>query len=114
MGSTGDSARWLAEYTDRLAAVAAGAKQAQAGLAEAGGRATSPRGEVTVVVSAAGALEDIALTPAARRLEADQLARLIVATAHQARAAAGEQVAGIMAEHFGAGPALELVRGAGR
>ena len=110
-GTTVDSARWLAEYNDRLTKAAAGAEAASAGLRQAGGRATSPRGEVTVAVNAAGALEDLALTPAARRLEVEQLARLIVETAHQARRAAGERVAAVLSEHFGDGPAIDIVRG---
>lgn len=104
-----EPARWLAEYDERLASVAAGAQAASASLRQAGGRATSPRGEVTVTVEAGGALEDVTLTPAARQLEVDQLARLIVATARQARQAAGAQVAEIMTKYLGDGPALEMV-----
>jgi DNA-binding protein YbaB len=106
-----DSAQWLADYNDQLARTAAGARAASASLGQVGGRATSPRGEVTVTVNAAGALEDIAMTPAARRLEVEQLARLIVDTARQAHRAASAQMSEILHEYLGQGPALDLVIG---
>ncbi|UVS78769.1 YbaB/EbfC family nucleoid-associated protein [Actinokineospora sp. UTMC 2448] len=105
-----DPAQWLADYNNRLAEAAAGAKAAAEGLRTAGARATSPRGEVTVTVNAAGALEDLALTPAARRLEVEALAQLIVTTARQARHAAGAHATAILTHHFGDGPALDLIR----
>jgi len=108
-GNRVDSAQWLAQYDDRLTRTAANAAAASENLAKAGGRASSPRGEVTVTVNAGGALDDVMLTPAARALEADALARLIVATARQAQEAAGAQVAEIMAQYLGDGPALEMV-----
>lgn len=104
-----DSAQWLAQYDDRLSRTAANAAAASENLGNACGRATSPRGEVTVTVNAGGVLDDVTLTPAARALEADQLARLIVTTARQAQQAAGEQVAEIMESYLGNGPALEMV-----
>jgi DNA-binding protein YbaB len=104
-----EPAQWLAEYDGRLDDLAAGAQAASARLRQAGGRATSPRGEVTVTVEAGGALADVKLTPAARQLEVDQLARLIVTTAQQARHAAGAQVAEIMTNYLGDGPALDMI-----
>lgn len=104
-----DPAQWLADYNDRLARVKAGAEAASERLEQAGATATTPRGEVTVTVSSTGALEDVKLTPAARSFEADHLARLIVATARQARQAAGAQVAAIMTEYLGDGDALAQI-----
>ncbi|HEY0803761.1 MAG TPA: YbaB/EbfC family DNA-binding protein, partial [Pseudonocardiaceae bacterium] len=48
--------------------------------------------------------------PAARRLESDELARLILDTTRRARHAVGAQMAGIATECFGAGPALEVIK----
>jgi fructose-1,6-bisphosphatase/sedoheptulose 1,7-bisphosphatase-like protein len=104
-----DPARWLAEYDERLTRVAAGAEAATERLRTAGGRATSPRGEVTVTVNAGGALDGVTLTPAARTLEADQLARLIVTTARQAQQEASTQVADIMTRYLGDGAALDQI-----
>ncbi|AXB42795.1 YbaB/EbfC family nucleoid-associated protein [Amycolatopsis albispora] len=86
------------------------AKEVRSNLSQVGGSATSPRGEVSVSVGAGGALEDLRLTAAARSLEADQLARLIMTTARQAQREATGQVLEIMTEYTGEGPALELIR----
>lgn len=104
-----DSARWLAGYEDMLARTAAGAAAASQALRDVGGHATSSSGEVTVTVGAGGVLDDVALTPAARDLDTDELARLIVATARQAHQHAAAQVAVIMADYLGNGPALAHV-----
>ncbi|MCT2582345.1 YbaB/EbfC family nucleoid-associated protein [Actinophytocola gossypii] len=101
---------WLADYDARLTRAAEGAEAASAGLREVGGTASSPRGEVTVSVGASGALEDLRLTPAARALEADALARLILNTARQAQHAVGTQVIDIMTRYLGDGPALDMVK----
>lgn len=104
-----DSAQWLANYDKRLAQAATSAEVVSASLRQAGGWATSPHGEVAVTVGAGGALEDLRLTPAARRLESEQLAQLILATARQAQRMAGAQVTEIMTEYLGESPALDLV-----
>lgn len=104
-----DSAQWLADYRGRLEQVAHHARQASAGLAEAGASATSPRGEVTVTVNAGGVLGDVALTPAARRLDVDTLAMLIVSTAREAQRIAGARMAEVMAGYLGEGEALDQV-----
>jgi hypothetical protein len=101
--------QWLADYGDRLTSAATGARAVSESLEQAGGRATSPRGEVIVTVNAGGALDDVRLTPVARSLEADQLARLIVTTARQAQREAGQRVAEIMTNYLGEGPALDQV-----
>jgi hypothetical protein len=105
-----DPAQWLANYDDSLTRAATDAQMASASLQRVGGCATSPRGEVTATVGASGALEDLNLTPAARTLEADHLAQLILATTRQAQRAVGAQVVEIMTEYLGEGPALELVK----
>lgn len=104
-----DSVKWLAQYGDRLTRTAENAAAASERLRTTGGRASSPRGEVTVTVNAGGVLDDVTLTPAARAMEVDQLSRLIVATARQAQRAAGAQVTEIMTAYLGEGPALDMV-----
>ncbi len=101
-----DPAQWLADYRDRLERVAYGARAASASLREVGASATSPRGEVTVTVSAAGGLEHVSLTPAARKLEADTLAALLVATSREAQRLASARTAEVMASYLGEGDAL--------
>lgn len=101
-----DSAQWLADYRERLERAAEGAQQARQSLENAGATATSPRGEVTVTVNAAGVLEGVRLTAMARKLEADALAALIVDTARAAHRIAGERMAETMAGYLGDGPAL--------
>jgi hypothetical protein len=105
-----DPAQWLASYNENLARAANGAQAVGDSLRQADGRATSPRGEVEARVNSGGVLEDLRLTPAARTLEADDLARLILQTVYEAQRVAGAQVAEIMTEYLGEGPALELVK----
>ena len=105
-----DPQQWLAHYDKRLTDVATRAKEASACVRQVGATATSPRGEVEVRVSAGGALEDLTLTPAARTLESDELARLILDTTRKARHAVSAQIAGISTKYFGEGPALEVIK----
>ena len=105
-----DPEQWLAQYNKRIAEIATRAKKADSHLREVGGTAPSPRGDVTVRVSAGGALEDLTLTPAARALEADELARLIVDTTKKARHQVSTQIAAITSAYFGPGAALEEIR----
>jgi YbaB/EbfC DNA-binding family len=109
-GNTMEPTQWLADYDERLTHAARTAQEASARLRQVGGKAVSPRGEATVTVSASGALEDLTLTPAARALEVDQLARLILDTTRQAQRAVGAQVVDIMTEYFGEGTALDMVK----
>ncbi len=102
--------QWLAQYDKRLNDIATRADEAGARLRQVGKTATSPHGEVTVTVGAGGALTDLTLTPAARRLESDELARLILDTTRRARYAVGAQLAGIATEYFGAGPTLDVIK----
>lgn len=104
------AAQWLASYDKKLARAAVNARAASQSLGEMRGSASSPRGEVTVRVGPSGALEDIRLTPAARALEAEVLARLILATAQDAQRKIGAQVVEIMTDYVGDGPALDLVK----
>ncbi|MFD5244653.1 YbaB/EbfC family nucleoid-associated protein [Amycolatopsis sp. NPDC058340] len=101
-----EPAQWLADYRGRLERAADGARRARESLEQAGATARSPRGEVTISVNAGGVLEDVALTPAARKLEADALAALIVTTAREARCLAVERMTDVMAGYLGDGPAL--------
>ncbi|HEV7652636.1 MAG TPA: YbaB/EbfC family nucleoid-associated protein [Actinophytocola sp.] len=105
-----DPEQWLAQYDKRLTDVATRAKEADARLRQVGRTATSPRGEVEVRVDAGGALEDLTLTPAARTLESDELAKLILDTTRRARYAVGAQILGISTKYFGEGPALEVIK----
>jgi fructose-1,6-bisphosphatase/sedoheptulose 1,7-bisphosphatase-like protein len=102
--------QWLAQYDKRLNDIAARANEAGARLRQVGRTATSPRGEVKVTVGAGGALEDLVLTPAVRRLESDELARLILDTTRRARYGVSADVAGIATECFGAGPTLDVIK----
>ena len=104
-----DSAQWLSQYEERLRRTAANAAAATERLREAGGRASSPGGEVTVTVGAGGLLDDVTLTPATREMAAERLAGLIVTTARQAQRAAAARAAEIMADYLGRGPALDVV-----
>ncbi|HEV3355913.1 MAG TPA: YbaB/EbfC family nucleoid-associated protein [Pseudonocardiaceae bacterium] len=105
-----DPARWLADYNKQLANTAATAQAAGAELGNVTGHARSGRGEVEVVVTATGALADLRLTPGARKLEAEQLAALILATAREAQRLAGARTLEIMSGYLGEGPALDAVR----
>ncbi|MDA3645761.1 YbaB/EbfC family nucleoid-associated protein [Saccharopolyspora indica] len=104
------AAQWLAGYDERLAKAAADAKAANESLRQMSGTATSPRGEITVQVGPSGAMEDIRLTPAARAMEAEQLAQLILTTSQEAQRSVGAQVVEIMTEYVGDGPALDFVK----
>jgi DNA-binding protein YbaB len=104
-----DPAQWLAEYQERLERAAYGARTASASLREVGASATSSRGEVSVTVNAAGVLDQLTLTPAARKLEVDVLAALIVATAREAQQLAGARMAEVMASYLGDGQALAQI-----
>ena len=105
-----DPEQWLAHYDKRLTEIATRAKEAGERVRQVGGTVTSPRGEVEVRVGASGVLEDLTLTPAARTLESDELARLILDTTRKARHAVSAQIAGISTEYLGAGPALEVIK----
>ncbi len=102
--------QWLADYDATLARAAADAKAAGAALGQVSGTASSPRGEISVQVGPSGALVDIRLTPAARAMEAEKLAQLILATAQQAQRRVGTHVMEIMTDYLGDGPALDFVR----
>jgi hypothetical protein len=102
--------QWLAQYDKRLNDIATRANEAGARLRQVGRTVASPRGEVKVTVGAGGALEDLVLTPAARRLESDELARLILDTTRRARYGVSADMAGIATECFGAGPTLDVIK----
>ena len=102
--------QWLTQYHQRLNDIATRANEAGTRMRQVGRSATSRRGEVTVIVGAGGALEDLTLTPAARTLESDELARLILETTRRARHAVGARLADITTEYFDAGPAREVIQ----
>ncbi|HEX7302633.1 YbaB/EbfC family nucleoid-associated protein [Lentzea sp.] len=101
-----DPAQWLADYRERLERVAVSTRSAREGLADVNASASSPRGEVTVTVNAGGVLGDVVLTPAARRLDVDALAVLIVSTAREAQRLAGARTAEVLAEYLGESEAV--------
>jgi hypothetical protein len=105
-----DPQQWLADYDKRLNEIASRAKEAGARLEQVGSTKSSPRGEVTVRVDAGGAVQDLTLTPEARTLEADELARLILDTMRRAQYAVSAQIAGISAKYFGEGRVLDVVK----
>ena len=104
-----DSAQWLADYDQRLADTERTTAAASARLQEVTGQATSPRGEVAVTVAAGGALQQLTLSPTARALEVDDLARLIMDTARQAQVDASTQVRDVVADFNGDVPAIETL-----
>jgi hypothetical protein len=105
-----DPQQWLADYDKRLADIASRAKEAGARLEKVGSTKASPRGEVTVRIDAGGAIEDLTLTPEARTLEADELARLILDTTRKAQYAVSAQIADISAKYFDEGRALDVIK----
>jgi hypothetical protein len=105
-----DPGQWLAQYDKRLNEIATRAKAAAVHVRQVGAAATSPRGEVKVRVGASGVLTDLTLTPEARTLSSDELARLILDTTRKARHAVSAQLAGISTTYFGEGPALEVIK----
>ncbi len=104
-----DPAQWLADYQDRLERAAYGARAASASLRAVGASVTSVRGEVTVAVNAAGLLDDVTFTPAARKLDVDALARLVVTTTQEAQRLASTRMAEVMASYLGEGAALARI-----
>lgn len=63
--------------------------------------ATSPDRSVTVVAGAGGAVTDIRFTEEAVRQRPDALARTVLATLHQAVAAAAREQAGVVEQYYG-------------
>ena len=105
-----DPDKWFAQYDEKLQAAAASANKAEQALRDVGGSATSKDGEVTVTVTAGGALSDLVLRPGVRDLEPEQLARVIVETTKIAQRDAGQQVVDVMTEFVGEGDELEAVK----
>jgi hypothetical protein len=105
-----DPQQWLAHYDKRLTEIAARAEEAGERVRQASGTATSPRGEVEVRVGSSGVLEDLTLTPEARTLESDELARLILDTTRRARHAVSAQLLRISTAYLGKGPALDVIK----
>ncbi|HEX6360071.1 YbaB/EbfC family nucleoid-associated protein [Actinophytocola sp.] len=105
-----DPEKWFAQYDEKLQAAAASANKAEQALREVGGSATSKDGEVTVRVTASGALSDLVLRPGARDFEPEHLARVILETSRQAQRDAGQQVVDVMTKFVGEGDALEQVK----
>jgi hypothetical protein len=105
-----DPQQWLAQYDKRLTEIATRAKEAAARVGQVGGTATSARGEGEARGGASGTLENLKLRPAARTLESDELARLILHTTWKARRSVSAQIAGISTRYLGEGPALEVIK----
>jgi DNA-binding protein YbaB len=105
-----DPQQWLKQYDERLTDIAARAKKASARLGKVSSTKTSPRGEVEVRIDAGGAIDDLKLTPEARTLESDELARLILDTTKKAQYAVSSQIADISTAYFGEGPALDVIK----
>jgi DNA-binding protein YbaB len=105
-----DPQEWLQQYDEKLQAAAARAEQADKALREVAGSASSPDGSVTVRVSASGATTGLSLRPAARDLEPDELARVIMETTRKAQRDVGAQVVEAMHGLLGDTPALAVVK----
>jgi DNA-binding protein YbaB len=105
-----DPEKWFAQYDEKLKAAAASAEKAEQALRKVGGSATSQDGEVTVRVTASGALSDLVLRPGARDFEPEHLARVILETSRAAQRDVGQQVVDVMTKFVGEGAALEAVK----
>jgi DNA-binding protein YbaB len=105
-----DPQQWLAQYDKQLTDIASRAKKASARLGQVSSTKASPRGEVEVRIDAGGAIDDLKLTPEARTLESDELARLILDTTRKAQYAVSSQIADISTAYFGEGPALDVIK----
>jgi DNA-binding protein YbaB len=105
-----DPDKWFAQYDEKLRDAAQKAEKAEKALRTVGGSATSRDGEVTVRVSASGALSDLVLRPGARDIEPEQLARIILETSREAQRDVGAQVVDVMTKFVGEGAALEAVK----
>jgi DNA-binding protein YbaB len=105
-----DPDKWFAQYDEKLRDAAQKAEKAEKALRTVGGSATSRDGEVTVRVTASGALSDLVLRPGARDIEPEQLARIILDTSREAQRDVGAQVVDVMTKFVGEGPALEAVK----
>jgi DNA-binding protein YbaB len=105
-----DPDKWFAQYDEKLKAAAASAEKAEQALRKVGGSATSQDGEVTVRVTASGALSDLVLRPGARDFEPEHLARVILETSRAAQRDVGQQVVDVMTKFVGEGAALEAVK----
>jgi DNA-binding protein YbaB len=105
-----DPDKWFAQYDEKLKAAAASADKAEKALRTVGGSATSQDGEVTVRVTASGALSDLVLRPGARDFEPEHLARVILETSRAAQRDVGQQVVDVMTQFVGEGAALEAVK----
>ena len=62
-----------------------------------------------MTVNAGGVLGDVALTPAARKLDVDTLAMLIVSTAREAQRLASARMTEVMTAYLGDGDALNQI-----
>lgn len=105
-----DPDKWFAQYDEKLRDAAQKAEKAEHALRTVGGSATSSDGEVTVRVSASGALTDLVLRPGARDIEPEHLARVILETSRRAQRDVGAQVVDVMTKFVGEGAALEAVK----
>jgi DNA-binding protein YbaB len=105
-----DPEKWFAQYDEKLRDAAQKAEKAEKALKTVGGAATSRDGEVTVRVTASGALSDLVLRPGAGDIEPEHLARIILQTSREAQRDVGAQVVDVMTKFVGEGAALEAVK----
>ena len=105
-----DPDKWFAQYDEKLRDAAQKAEKAEKALKTVGGSATSRDGEVSVRVTASGAISDLVLRPGVRDIEPEQLARIIMDTSRQAQRDVGAQVVDVMTKFVGEGAALEAVK----
>jgi DNA-binding protein YbaB len=105
-----DPDKWFAQYDEKLRDAAQKAEKAEKALKTVVGAATSRDGEVSVRVTASGALSDLVLRSGVRDVEPEQLARMIMDTSRQAQRDVGAQVVDVMTKFVGEGAALEAVK----
>lgn len=105
-----DPDKWFAQYDEKLQDAKQKAEKAEQALKTVGGSATSRDGEVTVRVTASGALSDLVLRPGAADIEPETLARTIMDASREAQRDVGAKVVDIMTKFVGESAALEAVK----
>lgn len=102
---------WLAQYRATLDETKERADRASAELAEVGGTAESPDGQVWARVNGSGALVELRLTRGVRGMDPDELARTILDCARSAQREAAGATVRVMEQFIGDSAALDFVKG---
>ena len=93
--------RWVEDWSASVTAQAAKAQALADQAARVSVTATSPDGSVEVTVASSGAVSDLRLGEAVRKLPADEIARQILGTMRRAQAQLAARMAEIAADTVG-------------